>query len=124
MSTVSYATTAALETYLPDEVALPGDAERQLQRASDVVDDFVLAGFAVDAITGLPSDDELAEALSDATCAQVEFWLEVGEAHDIDGIRGGISQPGVSFQAPPTLAPRARRILTRAGLMNVGGAGT
>lgn len=124
MPTVPYATPAQLETYLPPNLTMPEDAQRLLERASDRVDDFVLAGFGLDPITQLPRDEKVAWALADATCAQVEFWLEVGEEHDVDGIRGDISVPGVAYPSPPTLAPRARSVLTRASLMNVGQVGT
>lgn len=120
----AYATPADLTSYLPDTVDSPEDAARLLERASERVDDFVLAGFALDPVTQLPRDAGVAEALRLAACAQVEFWMEVGEAHDIDGIRGGISVPGVQYASPPTLAPRARSFLAQAGLMTVGQVGT
>lgn len=119
----AYATTAELETYLPASMDLPEDAERLLMRASERVDDYVLAAFSVDE-DGIPTDALVAGALRDAACAQVEFWIEVGEAHDVDGIRGGMTVPGTSYEAPPTLAPRARSFLARGGLMNVGDVGT
>lgn len=120
---INYANRDQLSDYLPAEAQIPADADRLLRRASERVDDFVLAGFGLDPFTGLPSDGVVAQALADATCAQVEFWMEVGEEHDVDGIRGGISVPGSSYESPPNLAPRARSFLNRAGLMNVGDVG-
>lgn len=123
MALVAYATAAQLSAYLPTGTALPDDANRLLRRASETVDDFVLAAYSLDT-TGLARDADVREALVQAACAQVEFWMEVGEEHDVDGIRGGLSVPGATYESPPTLAPRARSVLTRAGLMNVGGVGT
>lgn len=123
MAVIPYATRVDLSRYLSPDVAVPDDADRLLARASERVDDFVLAGFTL-APDGLAADTAVRVALSDAACAQVEFWMEVGEEHDIDGIRGGVSVPGVSYDSPPTLAPRARSTLARVGLMNVGSVGT
>lgn len=103
---------------------MPTDADRLLLRASDRIDDAVLAQFSLDTQSGLPTDLTIARTLADATCAQVEFWLEVGEGHDIDGIRGPMQVVGGgSYQAPPDLAPRARSILKRANLMDIGWVG-
>lgn len=123
MVTTPYATTEQLAEFLNPDAELPDDADRLLSHASDRVDDYVLAAFTLDTITGLPRDADVAEALATAACAQVEFWLEVGEEHDVDGVRGAISVPGASFSSPPTLAPRARSALMRAGLMSVGRVG-
>jgi len=53
--------------------------------------------------------------------AQVRFWTETGEEHDIDGLAGtdvsigGVS--GVSGKRPPVVAPQALRILKEALLL-------
>lgn len=116
-----YAILTDLTAWLPASTAAaldPADAPRLLQRASEAVADAVTAGYAVDS-SGNPSDPVIAAALRDATCAQVEQWLEVSEENDIAGYPsntllsgGGLSQN----RLPPTLAPRARRILRSEGL--------
>ena len=115
--TVAYATREQLVDYLPSHISEPDDADRLLQRASERVDEFILSPFDIDSETSLPTDETIAEALVNAVCAQVEFWAEVGEEHDVDGIRGDMSLNGVSYSSPPTLAPRARSFLTQGGLM-------
>lgn len=110
---MSYATTTQLATWLGiDEEDLAADADRLLERASELIDEEVVA----------PYDDEdtdVLEALADATCAQVEFWNEVGEEHDTTGQRGSISVEGLSIaRLPGTLAPRARRALARENLLS------
>lgn len=124
MSTVAHATVSQLSSWLTTQSSTPDDAERLLQRASECIDEYVLASFDVDDETKLATDSGTAASLADATCAQVEYWLEVGEEHDVDGIGGQIQiTGGGSFAAPPELAPRARRILKAAQLMDLGWVG-
>lgn len=111
----AYATSVELTAWLPSGTTV-SDADRLLLRASELIDSVVAAPFAIDG-DGLPTDADIAGALRDATCAQVEQWLEVGEANDVDGLAGTqVSASGFSGSRAPTLAPRARRILTSAGL--------
>lgn len=82
------------------------------------MDNTVTLGYSVDATTGIPDDTDIATALSDAVCAQVEFWAEVGEANDIDGLAGtDVSLSGYSGPRAPKVSPRAFRILQNAGLV-------
>lgn len=111
---MAYATTAQLATYL--NVA-EGDltvGDRELERASELLDEVIVTSYDTD-------DSDVEDALADATCAQVEFWLEVGEEHDISGQRGSISvggQGGLEIDSlPQTLAIRARRALARENLL-------
>ena len=98
-------------------LAAPPDAERLLLRASELLDDTVTAPFLVDE-DGVPTDSAVAEALRDAACAQVRFWAETGEEHDIDGLAGtAVSIGGVSGVRPPVVAPQALRILRGAMLL-------
>jgi hypothetical protein len=92
---------------------------RQLTRASELLDDKVTAPFAVDTGTDLPADADVAAALADAACAQVEYWAETGECGDIDGLAGSEVRVG-SFagRRGPELAPRAHRILHGARLLS------
>jgi hypothetical protein len=117
--TVAYATSAELSAFLPAGTTVT-DADRVLARASERIDGTVMAPFTVDTLTGLPSDPDIAAAMRDATCAQVEQWLEVGEENDIDGLAGTeVSVTGYSGRRAPRVAPRALQILQNAGLMTV-----
>lgn len=114
----AYASEAELTAWLPAGTSVD-DAPRLLARATEVIDGAVMAAFDVDDATDLPTDTDVAAALRDATCAQVEFWAEVGEDHDVAGMAGRrVSVGHLSVDAlPAVLAPRALRILTNAGLM-------
>ncbi len=114
-----YATPAQLAEFLSaDDAATVAEPERVLARASELVDDTVRRPFTLDD-DGLPVDATLAEALRDAVCAQVEYWLEVDEAHDIGGMAGRrVTIGNLSVdRLPCEVAPRAVRILRQAGLM-------
>lgn len=119
--TVAYASSAELEAFVSATVWAAIDAsdvDRLLARASEVVDDHCLAGFVVDTDTSLPTDTDIAQAVQDATCAQVEYWVEVGEEHDVAGIAGRdvtIARFSID-RLPPVLAPRALRFLAAEGL--------
>ena len=119
MSAVAYATAAEYETWSGQSA--PSSIERLLTRASELLDATVTASFVVDSDTGLPTDPLDAAALRDASCAQVRFWVETGEEHDIDGLAGTPIQVGgvggVSTVRSPVLAPQARRILKKAMLI-------
>ncbi len=116
MSAVAYATAAEYETWSGQSA--PSSIERLLTRASELLDATATAPFIVSDTTGLPEDVDEAAALRDATCAQVRFWVETGEEHDIDGLAGtAVSIGGVSGQRPPVLAPQALRILRKAMLL-------
>jgi hypothetical protein len=107
---VSHATTGQLATWLDDDA--PDGAEHLLDRATELIDEHIVSTYDID-------DDDVKAALADATCAQVEFWLEVGEEHDVSGQRGQISVAGLQIsKLPPTLALRARRALTRENLLS------
>lgn len=102
----------------------PEDFDRLLERASELIDDYLrTAVYDVDD-DGAPTDDDVIAALRDATCAQVEFWLAGDEEDDILGPVQGFSLGGMQVQygAGPTrtlpyyLAPRAARLLRNAGL--------
>lgn len=116
-----YATVEELEAYVGSSQTLPvdesdqGEAERLLTRASELLDD-VTFNRAAAAFAG---DDATVKAhLSKATCAQVEFWLEWGEDHDIVAYRGGVTTGKLSLtRLPKDLAPRALRHLRAAGLL-------
>lgn len=112
----AHATPAQLTEWLPASVETPPDAERLLERASTLVDQAVLAGYDTDD-TGAPADPGIAAVLADATCAQVEQWLEVDEQNDIDGLASThISVTGYSGMRASRWAPRMVDILRAHGL--------
>ncbi|MFJ8146044.1 hypothetical protein ACIQ6R_13320 [Streptomyces sp. NPDC096048] len=73
-----YATTTDLANYL--RAAPPLDSQQLLDAASQMLDSRVLAYCRYD-VTGLgmPSDSDVATAISRAVCAQVAWWDEVGD---------------------------------------------
>jgi hypothetical protein len=114
-----FATATDLGAYLPAGTEVDSqDADRLLARASELVAEAATAGYSTD-LDGAPVDDWDKDALRDATCAQVEQWLEVGEENDVAGYSRATSfgTGGLSLSSLPSiLAPRARRILRSAGL--------
>jgi len=120
--TSSHATEADLVAYLPADALGGGDTTRLLERASRRIDKACRAPYSAHPTTGLATDASIAAALRDATCAQIEFWLEVGESGDVDGLDSTeYSVPGYSGTRSPRLAPRALDELEQAGLTLVGG---
>jgi hypothetical protein len=96
----------------------PADLSRLLERASELIDDHCrTARYDVDD-DDLPTDEGVAAALRDATCAQVEFWLAGDEEDDVLGPLKAIKIGSVSAEPaePLVLAPRAARILRDAHL--------
>lgn len=116
-----YAVEADLAEWLTgsDYPAPTGDAAtRVLTRASEVIRDHVTGWYDTDD-TGTPTDAAVTAALTDATCAQVEQWAEVGEELDVAGYpqETGVSAGSLSInRLPAALAPRAARLLRQAGL--------
>lgn len=115
-----YATASDLEDYLRSSP--PDDADRLLERASELLDSEVLRGawYDIDATTLMPTNAQVIAAFRQAVCAQVEFWEEVGEQNDTSGlvedvsigsarIRYGI---GADRVGPKFVAPRVIRALT------------
>ena len=109
---MAYATPDQLQEYLGAESALPQDAGRLLERASELIE------FAVRPSESAVADTEVAAVLSKAACAQVEFWIVTDESHAILAPQAGYSVGSLStHEAPAQLAPRARMLLATAGLM-------
>lgn len=112
---MAYASEADLAEYLGvGESQLPDDAERLLERASELVDYLTLGRINT-------ANAEHAEAAKKATCAQVESWLETEEVGEKQGAvkRFTIGRFSMDFgdSGVPTVAPRARRYLLLAGLL-------
>lgn len=114
--TTAYATTADLIEWMPSGLVDGLDAPRVLLRASQRIDENVRVPFGVDD-DGVPTDADIAAVLRDATCAQVEFWVETSEEHDIDGLANTtFTVTGFSGRRPDIIGSRALGILTQAGL--------
>jgi hypothetical protein len=119
---MAYATTTQLQAYL-GTASLPADAQRLLNRASDLVDFVTLGRIET-------TDTEQMLAARNATCAQVEYWITMGEDTDISGASyesisiGTFQMTTSSSESSKTkslgskhgLAPRAGRILFLAGM--------
>jgi hypothetical protein len=124
---MAYATRADLAAWVGSSQTLPDTTEqdRLLERASTIVDGLLVAAvYDVDS-DGNPIDTDVAAALSDATCAQVEWWLESGDelgasaswaSVSIGSVRLGGGQ-GESGASAPAAAPRATSRLQLAGLL-------
>lgn len=116
--TTSYATVPELTARLSATYVAPGNAAQLLDKATELVD-FVTRGRA--RIAWDSGNVSLRAALSRAVCDQVEFWLEVGEEHDVAGLSGSLVAGRVQVgTAPGYLGQRARRQLLRAGLLWAG----
>lgn len=120
---MAYATTTDLNNWLGTDQETPTNAERLLDRASELVDEVVVVAYPVDD-AGNPTDAAVTAALRDATCAQVEWWAEVGEEADTAGeiqqVQIGSVQlgfgAGPNRLAPAVVSRRTLRILKTAGL--------
>ncbi|MGW7197224.1 hypothetical protein [Streptomyces chryseus] len=105
----------------------PTDADRLLARASEDVDDALLAAIYDTDAQGMPTEPDVVQALADATCAQVEYQQETGDsgtgaAGQWDNVKIGPVALSGRRSSPQSagsvdLAPRAGRALARAGLL-------
>lgn len=120
-----YATPAELAAYTGQPA--PADAERLLARASLDVDDALRTAVYCTDGAGMPTDPRIIAALSDATCALVEYQQATsddgtGAAGRWDSVSiGPVSLSGRKDAprgaADVDLGPRAERTLRRAGLL-------
>lgn len=111
-----YATTTDLAAYMGISVgSLPSNSSNMLERASELIDFVTLSRIDT------TDSDELLVAKK-ATCAQVEFWIQINVESDIIGNSyNSISMGQLSMNGKfNTLAPRARRALQIAGMYNRG----
>lgn len=119
---MSYATEEQLAEYLGKDVEdLPDEAERLLDRASEMIDYYTLKKVDI--------EKELHEqAAKKATVAQVEWWIELGDELGLTAVFNQISIGSFSAQTGgreqksqiSKLAPRAKQELMKAGLLNRG----
>lgn len=113
-----HATTADLEAWTGSTA--PADADRLLRRASEFVDSRITTHYPTGP-DGSPTDEVVHAALSEAVCAQVEFWTTGGgEADDVLGPAAASTVGPLKLTESWTdrLGPRAFDRLRRAGLLN------
>lgn len=108
-----YATDTDVATFMGVTTTdLPTDIARIIDRAGELIDHATMNRI----------DTEHTEHAKQSTCAQIEYWLQaVGEQTDIRGTvkKYSIGSFSIDFgDKMPELAPRARRILWNAGLLN------
>lgn len=109
----------------PDPTQLPPQAtERMLSRASAQIQRATVTSVYNADEAGLPEDDDIVDAFRDATCAQVEAWLESGDEHGTQptptSVKIGsvaISGAGAIALGGSRLPERARLVLRNAGLL-------
>lgn len=121
-----YATADDYLTWTGEQTA-PADIARLLLRASEDIDEALLAAVYCTDAAGMPVHPEVIEALTNAACAQVEYWQTTGDDGtgaagrwdsvslgplSLSGRRGGPTYAGAV-----DLADRAHRALNRAGLL-------
>jgi len=119
---MSYATATDLEARLSDAYAMPANPTKLLEKASELID-YATLGRADLCFNRVPPfvDSKQRQAVINATCDQVEFWLETGEEHDVLGLHGSLMAGRVQAQnLPGYLGPRAARTLETAGLLYQG----
>lgn len=98
---------------------LPDDIDRQISRAEELIDEATRGNIDTDNTNHM-------EAAKKATCAQIEYWLSMGEDIDISkmpsNFKIGSFSMGSANQAEEytKLAPRSRRHLLMAGLLYSG----
>jgi hypothetical protein len=116
---MSYATPADLAAYMNVDIgSLPGDSQRMLDRASELVDYVTLERVNQD------SPDELSAARC-AACAQTEFWIANGESDLYPALKSKtIGKVTMAYAGTDRgaagyddLCPRAVRYLWREGLL-------
>jgi hypothetical protein len=116
------ATLEELATYLGKTTqTLPSEAPRYITRASELVTQAMWNNYS-------SANDDHVEAAMLATCAQVEYWLEIGESMAFVGnvkelaigsFKVGFASGGASSSetSSSVLAPRTRSFLSRQGLL-------
>ena len=113
---MAYASITELADYLGvQEMDLPDDAERLLERASELIDYYTLGRI------------EAGKIASKAVCMQYEWWSQFDEFNTqqfFSSIQIGPFQASNAGQTgqggPPELAPRARQVLFLSGYLYAG----
>lgn len=122
MALTPYAVTTDVVAYMSTLTPPPADPEcsRLIARACDVLDAYLVGTqYSVDA-DGNPTDATVIEALKNATCAQVEWWVAKGDDLDTDRQYDSMTVEGATLsragRRAPRIAPRALDVLRVAGL--------
>jgi hypothetical protein len=110
-----YATKADLAAFLEmTEDQLPVNSNKLLKRASELIKQSII-------ITIDLTNTNTSEALQLATCAQVEYWIEMGESTAIVGQVSSFSLGDLSMNMGDgnqgMLSARARSYLNNQGLL-------
>jgi hypothetical protein len=109
-----YATATNYMTYTGQ--APPANIDVQLANATRLLEAevFRLCYYTADTVTGMPTDAAVLSAFSDAVCAQVEWWVEVGDSIGAIGvgwaeikIGSAMLSKGTGQSAARTVAPKA-----------------
>ena len=118
MATRIYATSAEYEAYTGQTP--PSDIDQQLKDASRmlVAEVIRLCWYEVDE-DGYPSNATVREAFSDAVCAQVQWWDEIGDSIGAAGVgwgtvKLGSAQMSRSVTATSGAASAAREVAPKA----------
>lgn len=115
---MAYADKDELADYLgKDKADLPDDADRLLDRATELIDYYTHHRIDSD-------DSDSTEVAQKAVCAQVEWWLnhndELGLKSHVQSYSSGDYSVSFSEGGLPALAPRARRPLHSENLLYAG----
>ena len=129
---MNYATTTQVATFMGiDAGDLPTDIDKLIRDASFLMD-YVTLNYIQDYYIESSSftDTNIEEYVKNATCAQIEYWIELGDASsDIIGntpasftvgnfsVDYGKGTPEGLSQGAESLSTRARRYLLLAGLL-------
>ncbi|HBE80359.1 MAG TPA: hypothetical protein DDW65_21635 [Firmicutes bacterium] len=114
-----FITSNEIKTWIGDSVTLATDIDRLILRASELI-------YRKTRHLTNTADTTEETAIKSATCAQIEYWMEIDETTDITGPLGAMKISDFEFNSKfGKLAPRAKEILVDAGLLykGVNGAG-
>ena len=96
------------------ESDLPNDINRMIRRASELIQEFTINNFD-------ESNEEHLKAVEQATNAQLEYWIDVGDELGVMHAFDNVSVGSISLSQDekiPVLSPRARRALLIKGLLD------
>jgi hypothetical protein len=115
----TYATAEELGTYVGTRYTVPDSTAELLLRDASRLMDHVTLQRATHVWTDPPPDPVTAEmsALSEAACAQVEYWLELGVEQGVAWQEEGVTLGALQLPAPNRLAPKARDALNSVTLL-------
>lgn len=115
---VTYATPEELQEYIGGRYQLPMDVELLLRDASRLLDRQSLDKVFWEWADPLP--DPLTDEQSfikEAVCAQVEYWLELGEEQSVAPQPDDVQLGALHLPRPQRLAPKAVDALNAVGLL-------